>query len=678
MIRRNSAWDLMRPLGLFLFSMLWLEGIYRIFCVERFFDRGLLYILLFSFPIALVCTLLSSLGGRRANRVVMGVLLGLMTLWYMVQAVYYTLFHTVLVTKSFNMAGQALGSYWRETLAGILRTLPALLLLALPLVFFFLAGKRAALTVRADGRELLIVVAAAVVFQVLALLSLNLPSSGVMTTRSLYRQSFLPDLCVSRFGVATTLRLDIAQSLFGLEEPDEEVLLPDPQPGGDGSASTGDGSQSTGGDVSAEQPVVYEPNVMDIDFDTLIANETDQTLLGMHQYFSTREPTLKNEYTGLFEGKNLIFITAEAFWIGAVSEKYTPTLYKLANEGFVFENFYNPLWWYSTVDGEYAACTGLIPSNQVNASFKYTGKHENSMYFCMGNMLRAQGYPTTAYHNNGYKYYDRNLSHPNMGYDFYGVGNGLEMTPTWPESDLEMMEKTIPQALAGEKPFHNYYMTVSGHMLYTFTGNSMSYKHREEVADMDASDSAKAYMACNIELDRALEYVLQELEAAGELENTVICMSGDHYPYGLDGTGAIDELTHEGVEADLIEKYRSTLILWSGSMEEPVIVDKPCSSIDILPTLLNLFGLEYDSRLIIGRDILSTAPGLVPTNRRCFVSELGKYYSDTDTFIPNEGVEVSDDYVSQTYQEMQRMFTYSERILFNDYYRVLGLEPPAA
>ena len=195
---------------------------------------------------------------------------------------------------------------------------------------------------------------------------------------------------------------------------------------------------------------------------------------------------------------------------------------------------------------------------------------------------------------------------------------------------------------------------------------------------MDASDSAKAYMACNIELDRALEYVLQELEAAGELENTVICMSGDHYPYGLDGTGAIDELTHEGVEADLIEKYRSTLILWSGSMEEPVIVDKPCSSIDILPTLLNLFGLEYDSRLIIGRDILSTAPGLVPTNRRCFVSELGKYYSDTDTFIPNEGVEVSDDYVSQTYQEMQRMFTYSERILFNDYYRVLGLEPPAA
>ena len=677
MIRRNSAWDLLRPLELFLCSILWLEVVYRIFCVDRFFDRGLLYILLFSIPIALVCTLLSSLLGKRGNRIVAGVLLGLFTLWYMVQAVYYTIFGTVLVTKSFNMAGQALGNYWRETLAGIGSSLPTLLLLAVPLVFYLLVGKRAALSVRADGRELLVLLAAIVVFQVVAVLSVNLPSSGVMTTKMLYRQSFMPDMTVSRFGVATTLRLDITQSLFGLEAPDEDVLLPDPQPGIDSSVSTGDGSASTG-DISSEQPVVYEPNVMDIDFDTLIANETDQTLLGMHQYFSTRQPTMQNEYTGMFAGKNLIFITAEAFWIGAVNEQYTPTLYKLANEGFVFENFYNPLWWYSTIDGEYAACTGLIPSNQVNSSFKYSGSNQNSMYFCMGNMLRGEGYTTTAYHNHTYTYYGRDLSHPNMGYDYYGVGNGLDVATTWPESDLEMMEKTIPQALEGDGPFHNYYMTVSGHMNYNFIGNSMAYKHRDEVADLDMSEAARAYLACNMELDRALEYVLQELEAAGELENTVICISGDHYPYGLDNTGAIDELTHEGVEDDLIEKYRSTLILWSGSMEEPIVVEKPCSSIDILPTLLNLFGLEYDSRLIIGRDILSDSPGLVATNKYCFVSDLGKYYSDTDTFIPNEGVEVPEDYVSQTYQELRRMFTYSERILFNDYYRVLGLEPPAA
>ena len=98
----------------------------------------------------------------------------------------------------------------------------------------------------------------------------------------------------------------------------------------------------------------------------------------------------------------------------------------------------------------------------------------------MGNQLRAQGYPTTAYHNHTYNYYDRDISHPNMGYDYYGVGSGLEVKASWPESDLEMMEKTIPQALSGERPFHLYYMTVSGHLNYNFTGNAMAYKHREE------------------------------------------------------------------------------------------------------------------------------------------------------------------------------------------------------
>ena len=113
-----------------------------------------------------------------------------------------------------------------------------------------------------------------------------------------------------------------------------------------------------------------------------------------------------------------------------MNEQYTPTLYKLAHSGFVFENFYNPLWYYSTVDGEYAATTGLIPTNQVNASQRYAGKNGVSMYFSMGNQLRALGYPTLAYHNNTANYYDRNLSHPNLGYDFYACDTGLDVAMT--------------------------------------------------------------------------------------------------------------------------------------------------------------------------------------------------------------------------------------------------------
>lgn len=145
-------------------------------------------------------------------------MLGVLTLWYMIQSVYHTIFATVLVTKSFNMAGQALGSYWKETLLGIWEALPALLLLAVPLVVYFFQPRFALLN-RPDGRVLLGVIGGVIIVQAAAVLAIALPTGGIMTTRQIYRETFVPDLTVSHFGLATTLRLDIEQTLFGLEEP---------------------------------------------------------------------------------------------------------------------------------------------------------------------------------------------------------------------------------------------------------------------------------------------------------------------------------------------------------------------------------------------------------------------------------------------------------------------------
>ncbi len=364
---RERFWDLLRPLELFICSVLWMEIIFRLFYIPDFFDRGLLYILLFSLPIAAICTFVCSLWGEKHNRLVAGVLLAVMTLWFVIQAVYNTIFHTMLVTKSFGMAGQAIGNYWRETLLGIFKAIPAIVLLAVPFGLFICLRRHVTLSARADKWELAALAGGALLLQLLAVACIHLPAPGVMTTRELYRQSFIPELSASRFGVMTTLRLDISQSLFGLDTPDDDLLLPDTS------------GEDESGDVSVQAPIQYRPNVLDIDFEALAEAETNKTLKNMHLYFAGREPTYQNEYTGLFEGKNLIMLTGEAFWIGAVDPVYTPTLYKLANEGFVFKNFYNPLWWYSTIDGEYAHCTGLIPFNKHNPPFKYTGKNKNCM-----------------------------------------------------------------------------------------------------------------------------------------------------------------------------------------------------------------------------------------------------------------------------------------------------------
>ena len=254
---------------------------------------------------------------------------------------------------------------------------------------------------------------------------------------------------------------------------------------------------------------------------------------------------------------------------------------------------------------------------------------------------------------------------------YQGVGNGLEVKKTWPESDLEMMQLTLPEYV-GDAPFHTYYMTVSGHMNYNYMGNSMSAKHKNEVAYLGLSEAAGAYLACQMELDKALEYTLQYLEETGHLEDTVLCLSADHYPYGLEQE-TLTEL-NGGEPVDMrFDVYHSTLILWCGSMTEPVHITKPCSSLDILPTLSNLFGLTYDSRLLMGRDILSDSEGLVVLSDRSFLTESGRYDAAKDTFTPAPGVTVPEGYVKSHQQTINGMFSNSRLILEQDYYRKLGL-----
>mgnify|MGYP000568022791 CR=1 FL=1 len=129
------------------------------------------------------------------------------------------------------------------------------------------------------------------------------------------------------------------------------------------------------------------------------------------------------------------------------------------------------------------------------------------------------------------------------------------------------------------------------------------------MADLPYSEPVKCYLASQLELELAVSSLVEQLEEAGKLEDTVIVLSADHYPYGLTDEEYSELLGH--TVDPVFEIYENSLILWSADMEEPVYVDKYCSSLDLLPTLSNLFGLEYDSRLMMGSDILSDEPALV-------------------------------------------------------------------
>lgn len=425
------------------------------------------------------------------------------------------------------------------------------------------------------------------------------------------------------------------------------------------------------------EPVVYEPNVMDFDFAALAEAEGYNRVEAIHKYVATVQPTLKNEYTGLFAGKNLIIITAEAFAKEVIDPERTPTLYRLANEGIRFDEFYQPMWGGSTSSGEFSVLTGLVSASGTNS---INESRQQELFLSIGKQLQKQNYFSAAYHNHLYTFYDRHKTHTFYGYDtFTGLGNGMEqgVKDQWPESDLEMMEFTVPQYI-DKQPFSIYYMSVSGHCRYNFMGNKMSKKNEELVADMDASNTIKAYHASQLELEKALASLVSQLEEAGIADDTVIVLTADHYPYGLEPGSTwnndkdyIAELYGFDPKNE-IERDHNALIIWSGCLEgKNIVIEEPTYSLDILPTLSNLFGVEYDSRLLVGRDVFSEAEPIVLWYDHSWVTDKGYYDSAKSKFTPRDGVEVDEEYVQRIKDLVYNKIFYSREVQVTDYFNYL-------
>ena len=479
----------------------------------------------------------------------------------------------------------------------------------------------------------------------------------------LYGAEYNFQSAVSEFGLMTGLRLDVKNNLMGGSDS-FEVMNPEDE--------TGEAIEIV--------PTTYGFNEMDIDFEALAATSTGQ-IQDLHKYVATLRPSRQNEYTGLFAGKNLIMISAEAFTEEVIDPVLTPTLYRLANKGIQFTDYYQPSS-AGTTGGEYQNVFSFLPT-AGGKSFKMTADHLN--YFTMGSQLDRLGYYGKAYHNNWFEYYDRHLTHTNLGYSdgYMGMWNGMEefVSDRWPQSDLEMIAGTLPTYI-NKQPFNIYYMSVSGHSNYSRSGNSMTKKNWDRVAHLECSDVVKGYYAANLELEDALTHLVNELEAYGIADDTVICISTDHFPYGLhDGNGAtnnayLEELYGYPVTDRLVRDH-NRLILWSGCLEdmEPIIVDTPTSSLDIVPTLSNLFGTEFDSRLFPGRDVFSNAEALMFNLNYDWKTDKGSYNASTGKFTPNEGVvipeEYYDDYIKRIKSVVRNKVNYCRGVLETDYFRVL-------
>ena len=636
-------------------SHIYLELLFKGLTAGRLYFGNFLIPSVFAACYALVILLISSCFPKRASRWISAFLLLVHSILFSSQWVYFSIFKTYYSFYSAFNAGQIL-PFWREILVAVFRNLFWILLFFIPVIFTVVFRKKWGDFLsrsRVPGFRLL---SLASLFYLAAIILIREGGDDINSAYDLYYKSNIPVISVEKLGLLTTMRLEMQRHFTGWT-PASGIALPHPEPAPSGPEEREERDKDSG--KAAEE--TGKPQILPIDFDRLIKEERDPAILEMHRYFQNVEPTTTNEWTGRFKGYNFIFITAEGFSPLGVRRDVTPTLYQLIHNGVYFTNFYTPIWSVSTSDGEYVATTGLIPKTGV---WSYYESGNNYMPFAMGNQLRKLGYKTVAYHNHTYDYYRRDVSHPNMGYDYKGVGNGLVVKETWPESDLEMMRVTVPEYIDHE-PFHAYYMTVSGHLRYTFTGNYIAYKNRNLVEHLPYSEEARAYIATQIELDRALAYLLEQLKARGIAGRTLIALSADHYPYGLNKK-TIDELAGKTVEENF-ELYKNAFILYAEGMD-PVTVDRPASSLDIIPTLSNLLGLGFDSRLLMGRDVFSKAEPLVIFSNRSFITDRGKFNALTNQFIPEDGVKVDDKYINRMKETVNHKFYFSAKILDLDYY----------
>ncbi len=654
MNKEKNVLSICKSFLLWFISIMYLEYAFRLFLGFRFDIESFLNIVFYTISISSLLSILTGIFKVGINSKIRALILFLLGVLFSVQLVFHNIFKTFFSWSNLALGDQAAG-FIGEAFKGVLENSIFILLFMVPFVVYLFISKKLDLK-RNKVRYYITYLIVMILGIGLFFLDVNLFKEGSNSSHRIYYEINEMGLSVAKFGVLNSYRIDLNRTIFGFEEdiaeeehPIEEEPAPEPEE-----------------EEVVPIEIVYEPNKQELNFDKPTNNDEIKKI---NNYVKNDQGTLKNEYTGKFKDYNLVYITAESFYEIAIDENITPTLYRLTHSGFTFDNYYTP-YVLSTIGGEFQSLTGLYPDNSILPTWR---KGTNYFPYGLAKVFREAGYNTYAYHNNSYGFQDRHKYLKSQGFTNYlACYNGLEKRMNckrWPASDDEMVEKTVKDYINSDKPFLAYYMTVSGHFQYNFKGdNSICTKNKNVVKGMKGTEQARAYVATQVELDRALDRLIKELEKAGKLDNTVFVLLADHYPYNLT-KDSIDSLSTYKRD-DKVEINHNALILWNSAMET-TNVSKVCMSADVLPTVFNLFDIPYDSRLLTGRDILSTSDGLAIMKDRSWVTDKGTYFASKSKFVPKEGVTVDENYVKNMNSIVGNRLNISRLILKDNYYNYL-------
>lgn len=322
-----------------------------------------------------------------------------------------------------------------------------------------------------------------------------------------------------------------------------------------------------------------------------------------------------NKYTGIFKNKNLIFVQLEGIDDWLLTEKDMPTLYGMLNNSFVFQNHYS---YYngggSTFNSEFAVNTGFItPLSYTQNAYSF---NKNSFPYSMANMFKNQDYVVNAFHMNSGEYYSRQTNYTNWGYDkYYGlldINDYKDKSYTLDReliNDITFQERMFPK----DSKFVDYIITYSNHLPFTNTKGVCKLLYDMEMDLDDTVDMGEESSSTFVQLteeecirkqahetDYMMELLLKKLTELNLIDDTVIVVFTDHYLYTVEDKTILDK--YKNTSNNLINK--TPFFIWQNNMKRTNIKEVT-SQLNILPTTLNLFGINYNPNYYIGSDALS-------------------------------------------------------------------------
>lgn len=520
------------------------------------------------------------------------------------------------------------------------------------LIIYFIVRRRKYEHKKNSLKSIIMKLILIIIVYVLGYLTLVIPffqnKKQIKSNLQLYKSPTLIELSLKQFGLVKFLERDII-NMFS--DGDSYELVID---------NNGKNTKKT---VKDEEMVIdYERHIDDTEWKNKIENETNQTIKDVHNYFINQDITDKNEYTGKFEGKNLVYIMIEAFDIMAINEELTPTLYKLKTEGWYFDNYYAPVYSCATGESEYISETSIIPSSTVCTPNSY---ENNNYYNSIFNLFNRSNYYTSSYHNWKDEFYGRTTLHKNMGSQLYLDHDPLKIInhTGWP-SDLELFQNSLEYYVDKDK-FFTFVITSSTHFPYDYD-TYLTQKYWDRVKNLPYTNNVKRYIAKAMELDAGINFLMNSLEERGKLDDTVFVLFGDHHPLKMSYNEINSASSYDRLENYNIDKL--PFIIYNSASEAKVI-SKTASTFDILPTVANLFNLDYDPRDYMGTDLFSDKDGIVIFNNGSWITDKCIYKAVSGSFVSLTDEEVTDEYIQKINKIVNDKFYISDKVLTKNYFK---------